>query len=64
MQRQAIRAGGWVAKDLQIDVSNELGSGAAARVFKGVYEGQPCAVKVMRSLSKDLKQSLHMSLNY
>lgn len=51
------------ARNLEIYRDLELGSGAAAKVFKGLYQGKFCAVKVMRALSSDLRRSLNHEFN-
>jgi serine/threonine protein kinase len=33
--------------ELEIDLNNELGAGTSARVYKGIFQGQEVAVKVM-----------------
>ena len=41
-----------------MEVFEEIGSGAVAKVFRGSIGDQPCAVKVLRALSKDQRKTL------
>ena len=42
----------------QLKLDEEIGSGAVAKVYRGSFEGQPCAIKVLRAISKDQRKTL------
>ena len=41
-----------------LQLEGEIGSGAVAKVYRGKFKGEECAVKIIRSLTKEMRGTL------